>query len=148
MQTQALAARAAFVAMAIIATSCAVKQDAGDTVGEPVDSYDDLLAALRGNGSTVDSLGAISQPFFIPEGQVINVDGYEIQVFEFSSEGDAMSAAETISPDGSSIGTTMISWVEPPHFYKSGKLIVLYVGEEDAVVEVLEDVLGPQIAGR
>ena len=98
MQTQGLAVRAAFVAMAIIATSCAVRQDAGETVGEPVDSYDGLLAALRGNGSKVDSVGSISQPFFVPEGQVISVDGYEVQVFEFSNEGDALSAAETIRP--------------------------------------------------
>ncbi len=140
MQTQRLAVRAAFVAMAIIAT--------GETVGQPVDSYNGLLAALRGNGSTVDSVGSISQPFFDPKGRVISVDGYEVQVFEFSIEQDAQSAAETISPDGSSIGASMISWVEAPHFYTSGKLIVLYVGEEDAVTDVLEVVLGSQFAGR
>ncbi len=139
MQTQRLVVRAAFVAMAIIAT--------GETVGEPVDSYDGLLAALRGNGATVDSVGPISQPFFGPKGRVISVDGYEVQVFEFSIEQDAQSAAETISPDGSTIGTSSILWVEAPHFYKSGKLIVLYVGEEDAVVDALEVVLGAQIAG-
>lgn len=147
MQTHRLGVRAAFMAMAIIATACAAKQDAGETVGQPVDGYDGLLAALRGNGSTVESLDSISQPFFVPEGQVIRVDGSEVQVFEFSNEGDAQSTAETISTDGSSIGTTMISWVEAPHFYKSGKLIVLYVDEENALVEVLTAVLGPQFAG-
>ena len=148
MQTQRLGVRAAFLAMAIIATACAAKQDAGETVGQPVDGYDGLLAALRGNGSTVEAVGPISQPFFVPEGRVINVDGNEVQVFEFSSEQDAQSAAESISPDGSSVGTTMIMWVEAPHFYESGKLIVLYVGEEPAVVDALEVVLGAQIAGR
>ena len=146
MQTQRLAIRAALLAMGIIATSCA--PTAGVTVGEPIDSYDGLVAALRENGSTVDSVGPISQPFFVPEGQVIRVDGHEVQVFEFTIEQDAQSAAETISPDGSSVGTSMILWVEAPHFYKSGKLIILYVGEEDAVVDVLEVVLGAQIAGR
>jgi hypothetical protein len=136
------------VTTAIIATACAAKLDAGETASEPVVSYDGLLAALRGNGSTVDSVSSISQPFFVPEGQVISVDGHEVQVFEFSNEEDALSAAESISPDGSSVGTTMISWVKAPHFYRSGKLIVLYVGEEDPVVDALEVVLGPQFAGR
>ena len=145
MQTQRLVVRAALLAMAIIATSCA--PNAGLTVGEPIDSYDGLVAALRENGSTVDSVGPISQPFFVPEGQVIRVDGHEVQVFEFTIEQDAQSAAETISPDGSTIGTSSILWVEAPHFYKSGRLIVLYVGEEDAVVDALDVVLGAQIAG-
>ncbi len=148
MQTQRLAVRVVLVATAIIAASCAAKLGAGETASEPVDSYDGLLAALRGNGSTVDSVSPISQPFFVPEGQVISVDGHEVQVFEFSNVEDALSAAESISPDGSSVGTTMISWVEAPHFYKSGKLIVLYVGEEEAAVDAREVVLGPQFAGR
>ena len=148
MQTQRPAVGVATVAIAIIATSCAANQAAGVTVGQPVDSYDGLLAALRGTGSKVDSVGPISQPFFVPEGQVISVDGSEVQVFEFAIEQDAQSAADTISADGSSIGTSMISWVEAPHFYKSGKIIVLYVGEEDAVVDALEVVLGSQFAGR
>ena len=147
MQTRRLAIRAAFMAMAIVATSCAANQDARVTVGRAVDSYDGLQAALRGKGSTVESLGSISQPFFDPEGRVIGVDGHEVQVFEFSNDVDALSAAKTISADGSSIGTSMVSWVEAPHFYKSGKLIVLYVGEEDTLVEVLAAVLGPQFAG-
>jgi hypothetical protein len=27
--------------------------------------------------------------------------------------------ATQVAPDGSSIGTTMVTWVEPPHFFKS-----------------------------
>jgi len=42
----------------------------------------------------------------------------------------------------------MVSWVEPPHFFKSGNLIVLYVGEESSILEALHEILGPQIAGR
>ena len=96
----------------------------------------------------MNSVAPISQPFFVPDGQVISVDGHEVQVFEFCIEEDAQLAAGTISPDGSAIGTSMISWVKAPHFYNSGKLIVLYVGEEDAVLDVLEVVLGPKFAGR
>ncbi len=148
MQKHRLAARTAAVTMVLIATSCAVYQASDEAADGPIDSYDGLVAALLANGSTVDPAGPLTQPFFVPEGKLIKVDGNDVQVFEFPTEPDAQSAIESVSPDGSSVGTTMILWVEAPHFYRSGKLIVLYVGEEVAVVDALEVVLGAQIAGR
>ena len=148
MQGHKAVARAAFVAMTVIAASCIAERDSVETAAEPVGGYDGLLSALREHGSTVEFVGPMTQPFFVPEGRVIHVDGQEVQVFEFSSAQEMETAAETISSDGSSIGTVMISWVAAPHIYKSGKLVVLYVGDEDGVVQVLETVLGPQIAGR
>jgi hypothetical protein len=41
----------------------------------------------------------------------------------------------------------MVSWMDTPHFYKTGKIIVLYVGSDTTVLELLEGVLGPQFAG-
>lgn len=40
-----------------------------------------------------------------------------------------------------------LSWVAPPHLFKKGRIIVLYVGEHEAVPRVLEQVLGQQFAG-
>ncbi len=148
MQTQRLALALLLLATAAIVVSCAAPQDADEVETRSVSTYNELVAALRDNGSAVDSLDPISQPFFGPEGQVISVDGYEVQVFEYSNEEDAASAAGTISSDGGSIGTTMVSWIEAPHFFRSGSLIALYVGEEASVIETLQVVLGPQIAGR
>ena len=42
----------------------------------------------------------------------------------------------------------MMMWVATPHFYKASGLIVLYVGDNTAVIDVLEAALGPQFAGR
>jgi len=147
MQTQRLARAVTLLATAAVLISCAASRDAGEFETGSVNTYDELVVALRDNGSAVEFLDSVSQPFFVPEGQVISVDGSEVQVFEFSDEEDALSVAETISADGSSIGTSTVLWVENPHFYKSGKLIVLYVGEEDNLVDVLAAVLGPQFAG-
>jgi hypothetical protein len=38
--------------------------------------------------------------------------------------------------------------VLPPHFYKASNLIVLYAGDNQAVIDVLETVLGLQFAGQ
>ena len=60
----------------------------------------------------------------------------------------SLKGAQLASPDGSSIETTMAKWIAPPHFYKADRIIVLYVGEEDSVIDVLDSVLGSQLAGR
>lgn len=139
---------AAIAAMTLLAVACATGGKPEEAPGETVASYDQLVSALRAKGATVDPVGTISQPFFSPEGQVISLNGEDVQVYEFSSEEEARTAADAISPDGGSIGTSMVSWISAPHFYYAGKLVVLYVGEEPAAVAALQDVLGPQIAGR
>ena len=53
-----------------------------------------------------------------------------------------------MSPDGSSIGISMPFWVDDPHFYYKEKIIMLYVGDDPAIEELLESVLGRQFAGR
>lgn len=116
--------------------------------GGPVTDYVSLIDNLRAAGATVEPAGDISQPFFSVKGNAITVNGGDVQVFEYTDTAAADTEAALVSPDGSSIGTTMVSWVAAPHFYQTGKLIVLYVGDDTAVINVLETVLGSQFAGR
>lgn len=71
-----------------------------------------------------------------------------MQVFEYADEEAATAEAELVAPDGGSVGTTMITWVATPHFFRQGRLIVLYIGDGEAALEALEAALGPQFAGR
>lgn len=113
-----------------------------------VSDYASLVTALEATGAEVVPGEELSQPFFEVTGQIIRVNGEDVQVFEFADEDTAASAASQISPDGGSTGTTMISWIASPHFYRAGQLIVLYVGENEAMTSLLESILGPQFAGR
>ena len=90
----------------------------------------------------------MTQPFFIVTGNVIAVNGGDVQVFEYADAAVATTEAGLVSADGSSVGTTMVSWIGPPHFYQAGRLIVLYVGDSTDVISVLEAELGSQFAGR
>ncbi len=56
--------------------------------------------------------------------------------------------AYEISSDGGSIGTSMVTWIDAPHFYKGGRIIVLHVGSDAPVLDLLEGALGSQFAGR
>jgi len=114
---------------------------------EAVD-YVSLIDNLRVNNATVIPEGEIEQPFFSVTGFSIQVNGSSVQVFEYDTAEDAEADASLVSSDGSSIGTTMPFWVDDPHFYYKEKIIVLYVGDDPAIEELLESVLGNQFAGR
>ncbi len=116
--------------------------------GGPVTDYVSLIDNLRAAGATVEVEGEITQPFFAVEGNIVIVNGGSVQVFEYTDVATAEAEAALVSPDGSSVGTTMVGWVATPHFYKVGRLIVLYVGDDTAVINMLEAELGSQFAGR
>lgn len=107
-----------------------------------------FVDALRESGATVQVGGAVSQPFFSGGGQIVRVNGEDVQVFAYPDEASAAADASRISSDGSAIGTSMVSWVAPPHFFRSGPVLVLYVGSSEPIQSLLESVLGPQFAGR
>ena len=116
-----------------------------------VTDYISLIDNLREAGATVDTGGVIQQPCFSVDAEVITVNGSDVQVFEYEDAVAADTQAALISPDGFSINnngqTCAISWVALPHFYKVSNLIVLYVGDNQALIDGLETVLGPQFAG-
>jgi len=131
------------IALLIYSVGCAGRDASG-----PVTDYDSLVDNLRNAGATVEPAGEITQPFFSVKGNAINVNGEDVQVFEYNSQSTAEAEAALVSPDGSSIGTSLPFWVAPPHFYKVGRIIVLYVGENAAITDTLENALGAQFAGQ
>ena len=116
--------------------------------GNPIGGHVELVDALRAAGATVEPSGPVTQAFFTPEGYILKVNGADVQDFEYESEEAMEGEAAQVAPDGGSIGTTMVTWVDVPHFYKAGRIIVLYVGSDAEVLSLLESVLGPQFAGR
>ncbi len=134
--------------LAIVGLAGCVSEEPPVSHGGPVTDYVSLIDNLRQAGATVEPAGEVTQPFFTVTGNIITVNGGDVQVFEYADAAAAEAEAALVSPDGSSIGTSMPFWVGPPHFYKAGRLIVLYVGDSEAVTDVLESVLGQQFAGR
>lgn len=110
--------------------------------------YSSLLDRLRGQqGVTAKPGGDVSQPFFPVEGKLIHINEEDAQVFEFANSEAAREQAVQVAPSGASVGTSSINWVAPPHFYSQGKLIVLYVGDDAAILQALEAILDHQFAG-
>jgi len=126
-------------------TSCAADSGKGG-------DYASLIDNLRKAGAVVEPKGEVAPDFLSAKRRVISVNDSNVQVWEYDDAAAADAEAALISLDGFSVHTatktTDVGWIAPPHFYKAGKLIVLYVGESEAVTVVLERVLGPQFAGQ
>lgn len=113
----------------------------------PVTDYASLVANLRAAGASVKPGEEVDQPFFSVAGKMIEVDGEDVQVFQYADAAIADAQAAQVSPSGTTVGRTKIQWIGPPHFFKKGRLIVLYVGDNGKVLKALESILGPQFAG-
>ena len=122
--------------------------------GGPVQDQVSLIDTLRGKNLTVDISGTVSQPFLHPQsGTIVRLSGgslttaADLQLFEYSTASAASADAGRINSDGTGTATTKISWVAPPHLFMKGRVMVIYVGSDPAVLRVLRDLLGPQFAG-
>ncbi len=104
-----------------------------------------LMAALQQGGAKVSSEGAIQQPFLSVSGQSLNVNGQSVQTFEYATAAAMAVDAGKIGPDGS-IPTMMISWIAQPHFYKAGRLLVIYPGTDAPTLAALKAALGDPFA--
>ncbi len=113
-------------------------------VGTPAYGVYNLLKA---SGNKVDVKGSVKQSFFAPTGRVLSVNDAEVQLFEFPSREAAEAAATSISPDGSTIGGKPATLNGTPHFYKTDRVIVLYVGSDATTLQRLGMALGGQFAG-
>ena len=108
----------------------------------------ELTARLRAAGLTIEDAGQVEQPFFTRRAHVFVVNGEDLQVYQFASAEAAANAAAEVAPTGGSIGTTMMTWMASPHFYRKERVIAIHIGSNDAVTRALGEAMGPQFAGQ
>jgi len=109
--------------------------------------YEGLVDGLQKQGIEARLGGQVAQPFMPVTGHELTLDGETLQAYEFPNKELADSFAETVSEDGSAVDEKPVTWPGPVHFYRSGRIIVIYVGEKAGTEETLTSVLGKQFAG-
>ena len=112
---------------------------------------DSFAEALRATGAVVSPAGDVSLAFLHTRGTILRVGDQSIQVYQYDADEDARTDAARFSRDGawvsSDIGATLINWFATPHLYRMSSLIAVYVGDQDALLTLLETVLGTPFAG-
>jgi Tol biopolymer transport system component len=114
--------------------------------------HEALVAELRSRSLPMEPAGQVTA---IPEWGVPTFSygnpGGSILVFEFADMQSAATAAGRISPNGYDIGdagtVTHADWIGPPHWFRAGPLLVLYLGGDGGTLAVLRGLLGPEFAG-
>lgn len=119
-------------------------------------SYDGLKDALRAQGATLQDDGGGSGGDLTGTVHFLVVNGTKINVYEYDTTPDAERDVPRISPDGSTIISqgpfggqhgSVIDYIKPPHWFHMGRIIVLYVGCDESLGGLLQQVLGSPFAG-
>lgn len=75
-----------------------------------------------------------------------------IVIYSYENNGEMEKIASTINKDAGEIifGGLPLQpqWHRTPHFYKKGRIIVQYVGEDEKIISDLKEIMGEQFAGR
>lgn len=137
-----------FLLSTAIVTGCSNRTSATSSDSSGAQDLASLVKAMENGGATVESGEPVTQTFFTPEGQTLKVNGADLQIFEYESADAMQKEAAQVAPDGGSVGTSMMMWIDAPHFYKAGRIIVLYLGSDKAVLDLLDKVMGTQFAGQ
>lgn len=143
------------IALAALLLSCGKEEapQGGDSAEnmtlDPASPTFGIYQTLRAMGfSDVTATGTVSHPFFPVEGTRFSVIGRDMETFEFESKEEADKAAASISPDGMTIDGKPAGWKASPHFFRSDKVLVVYIGDEPEMKASIERALGRQFAGK
>jgi hypothetical protein len=117
-----------------------------------ITDYAAFLALLENNGIQYIAGDPDTDGFLSVRRRPLWIGDEIISVYEYASH-DAMEAdAASIDRGGASISFpgrgVKISWVSFPYFFKDGKLIVNYVGDDAAILEFLNNNFGKPFAGH
>ncbi|MFC1921557.1 hypothetical protein ACFLYQ_07525 [Chloroflexota bacterium] len=143
-------------------TGCALQSS-----GNAVMDYERFLDNLRLSGIVIEETVNVPHPVISAEDEsIFSVGGKRIRiagggillVLVYEDEAAAKAETEFISRDGHDLSIPdgkfyhQIDYISPPHWYQSGRIIVLYNGPEGVTddyetLELLNKILGMQFAG-
>lgn len=110
--------------------------------GEDVDTYGELVGTLEATGATVIPMGMVEHPLSNLTGQLVRVNGVDIQVFEFDEVVDREQVSVLIQQNAGMVTQYFPQEVGEPHFWAQSRLLVAYFGEDRATINTMSNILG------
>jgi hypothetical protein len=116
-----------------------------------------VVDSLRAEGATVtERPSGTGFSFLHGTPYHLLVNEQDVWMYEYPAPALAEVDASGISVDGSTFhtgigpfgSTVVVEYGAPPHFYKTGRVIALYVGRDAETLRLLRKVVGPPFAGE
>ena len=98
-----------------------------------------IIGKIKITGFNPVVVANVKRNFFSSPGQIMTLGGDNIEVFEYSDNGTALA---DISLFKKSSETRIGSWKKNINLYESENLIVFYMGQNNKIINLLNDVLG------
>lgn len=117
----------------------------GEAESISIDGLSSFTDALSTLGARLSAGVEVSQPFFPARGQEFTVNGASVQVFEFDDEVARQDVSNLITEEGSVTGFPVAPWPDQPNIWATGRVIVLYVGQDQATIDLLGQALGQPV---
>ena len=102
-----------------------------------------FVANLRSAGLSASIISSVHRSFFAEEGRLVALGGDNVQVFEYT---DTALALSDVSNFEKSANTRQGAWKKNAHLYSSDKLLLLYTGQRQSIIESLEAIFGLEIS--
>ncbi len=112
------------------------------------DGLDRLKADLERAGATVDELGTFDDPMPF-SGRMVRlcVNRQPIEVYVYGTPEERAADAALIDPyDPTQVGLAIVEWQGTVRFWQRDRIIVLYLGADDATEQLLTRILGQPFA--
>jgi len=104
------------------------------------DDLDEVIRVLRTAGINVAVADPVESDVLSAPGQIVLINNEEVEFYTYETAEQAESQASLVAD--------LNGPEEEPQFYKLGNMLVRYVGNDTLVRDLLEDVLGAQVAGQ
>jgi hypothetical protein len=136
-------------ALALLVATVAV---AGCGGGDGSPSKEGIVPVLKDQGIAA-SVDRVDPPGVLNAGSTVyHVPGGELHVFRFGSAESALKASALVEPDGYTVNSEsgikqVVDWAAPPHWFRDGRQVAVYVGSSAEVIDALEAAAGAQFAG-
>jgi hypothetical protein len=133
--------RTLLLVLSLMAAACG-----GSPPGVP-DGVQRLIGDLSAAGGRIVEAGSFDAAPLSGQAALMCVNGQEVRVYSYPSDQERAAAASRIDPtDPSNVGTAIIDWAGNPRFWQRDRIVVLYLGRDQATEALLTTILGPPFA--
>lgn len=86
---------------------------------------------------------------FSVDKQIVKIKGGELSLYEYpmDAKGKLEEDIKSIQDNGKTINGVTMTWTTAPHFYKKGRVLVVYDGNSQEIIKALNEILGNPIMG-